>query len=255
MEAEEKIAGAIQGEQVASLIEDKRLQGLSALELAKDRRRTRAATACGSTGSRISRMCVSEGTRAIPNRFRMFSSLRRSSNASKEGSFSANMPKADIRASGKEIGHFRPRWSGIFSNRSRNSAYKASAERCLRTRGTRCFGRRRQNHGDSFHPVRELPSWLANRHPTIITPHNRRLFNTLVYESPLPFTPCFTPISASSGIAGRSRVRAAPDTFTVAARVEPSLPLSTARTSRTRNPLTPWATWAGITTTAAPATA
>ena len=82
-------------------------------------------------------MCVSDGTRAIPNRFRMFSSLRRSSNANREESFSANMPKADMSASVKEIGHRRPRWSGTLSNSSRNSAYRASAERCLRTRGAR----------------------------------------------------------------------------------------------------------------------
>ena len=49
---------------------------------------------------------------------------------------SANRAKADIRASGKEIGHFRPRWSGIVSSRRRNRVYKASAERSLRTRGT-----------------------------------------------------------------------------------------------------------------------
>ena len=115
-----KISGAVQGQQVAFLVENERLQGLPALHLAKDRVEQRA-NFRGSTESRISRICVSEGMRTIRNRLRMFSSLRRSSKASKEGSFRENMANADMSVSGNEIGLFRVRGSETFSHSPRNS--------------------------------------------------------------------------------------------------------------------------------------
>ena len=90
-----EIPGAVQGEQVAALMEDKRLQGFSTLELAKD------SVEQGSYRLRLygvedlSHVSVRRNTRnaeQVPHVVIVAALL----NASREGSFSANMLKADM---------------------------------------------------------------------------------------------------------------------------------------------------------------
>ena len=115
-----KISGAVQGQQVAFLVENERLQGLPALHLAKDRVEQRAQLPRLHGIENLAHLRVGRDG-AIRNRLRMFSSLRRSSKASKEGSFRENMANADMSVSGNEIGLFRVRGSETFSHSPRNS--------------------------------------------------------------------------------------------------------------------------------------
>jgi hypothetical protein len=69
----------------------------------------------------------------MPNNAFRLASLRRWSKANSDGSFSENMAKADSSASRKGMGDWGRRWSGILAKPSRNKAYKASADNCLRT--------------------------------------------------------------------------------------------------------------------------
>src|SRR4051794_12246676 len=82
----------------------------------------------------MARIWESEGTRLIPSIVRKLSlgSRRRSSKASRDGSLSENMAKADIRASPKGISTAPDRGSGSEPKRERRDRNRASAERSFR---------------------------------------------------------------------------------------------------------------------------
>ena len=109
-----EIAGAIEGQQVTAVEEDESFQGLAALQ-ADGRRRRKAAAG---SRDRRGRGWPASGNRKERARCRRWCGscrwgrARRWSKASKDGSLSENMAKADIRASAKGISTSPDRGSG-----------------------------------------------------------------------------------------------------------------------------------------------
>ena len=106
-----------------------------------------------------------------------------------------------MRASGKESGtpaHDGPRSYHIpaarlrTTHRPRDACASAECVVLAEEAGSRRL----------FSPSTELPSWLAHRHPTLITLDDIPLFTAL--RNPLPFLPCFQPIPVLAGIAGKT---------------------------------------------------
>src|ERR1700733_12859848 len=81
----------------------------------------------------MARIWVSQGIRSMRYRERrLSSSSRRWSKASSDGSFKANIARADMRASAREMVGLPGRGSARFSKLVWTKETKASAERCFR---------------------------------------------------------------------------------------------------------------------------
>src|SRR5712692_6632790 len=115
----------------------------------------------------MARICVSQGTWSMPKRVRKLSlgSWRRSSKASKDGSLSENMAKADIKVSPRGISTSPDRPSAMLSKPERTRRKRESAERSLRA-----FLAERTIAGNSFclrvkmgKPVKYCVSWHYER--------------------------------------------------------------------------------------------
>jgi hypothetical protein len=92
-------------------------------------------TDAGETGSRLSRLCVSHGTRSSASIVPTFPAPRCVSNASSDGDGRENRAQAAMSASGKDLSGSLRRYSGMAATPRRSTLHRASAER-----GWRCLG-------------------------------------------------------------------------------------------------------------------